>query len=234
MDVPYGGAEAGHRPPLLQVGFSVQVGRLNVANTVGVWCVQEEEVCRDDAIAGHLHKISHSHVLPPPFHKAFLPTGTRNKAAWVAPYTHSTSHLVLSSLSIYTIKWIIFLFKPKKTRCSGSKPSAAVFVRLCVKGLFRMRKLHSREYSEREGLWMNLAEDWKLPGRLRVLWFEPARQAGWAPNDRSCRYAALHVGPDLTSDTHNTTPRPRQSQETGGWCILSMCILTHAYIFSWQ
>lgn len=35
-DIPYGGAEAGHRPPLLQVGFSVQVGRLNVANTVGV------------------------------------------------------------------------------------------------------------------------------------------------------------------------------------------------------
>lgn len=34
--VPYGDAEAGHRPPLLQVGFSVQVGRLNVANAIVV------------------------------------------------------------------------------------------------------------------------------------------------------------------------------------------------------
>ena len=69
---PHRDAEAGHRPPLLQVGLSIQVGRLYVTHTVGVRRVQEQEVCGDNLIAKHLDKISHSHILPTPLHKLLL------------------------------------------------------------------------------------------------------------------------------------------------------------------
>lgn len=65
-------AEPRHNPPLLEIGLSIQVGRLCVTHTIGVWCVKEKEVCRDDLIVDHLHEISYPHILPTSLHKLFL------------------------------------------------------------------------------------------------------------------------------------------------------------------
>lgn len=83
VGIPYCDADARHCPPLLQVRFSIQVGGLNVAHTVGVWCVQEEEVRGDDFIANHLYKISHSHLFPPFPHKLFLSPEIRDRVPWL-------------------------------------------------------------------------------------------------------------------------------------------------------
>lgn len=71
QEVPHHDTDAGHGSSLLQVGLSIQAGGLYVTHTVGVGRVQEQQVRRDDLIADHPHKVSHSHVLPAFLHKLF-------------------------------------------------------------------------------------------------------------------------------------------------------------------
>lgn len=76
--VPHRCADAGHHPPLLQVGLSIQVGRLDVTHAAWVWRVQEQQVCWDGLIANYLDKISHSHILPAPLYKILCFPKTRD------------------------------------------------------------------------------------------------------------------------------------------------------------
>lgn len=78
MGGSYHHTEASQGSPLLQVGLSIQTGRLHVAHTLGVGGVEEQEVRRDNPVAGHLDKISHSHVLPAPPHKQLGPPDIRH------------------------------------------------------------------------------------------------------------------------------------------------------------
>jgi hypothetical protein len=52
----------------LQVGLSVQVGGLNVAQPIGVTGGQEQNVRRDDLIAAKTHKVSHVDFFPESVH----------------------------------------------------------------------------------------------------------------------------------------------------------------------
>lgn len=74
----YRDTEASQGSSLLQVGLSIQTGGLHVAHTPGVGGVEEQEVRRDNLVAGHLDKISHSHVLPVLPHKLLGPPDIRH------------------------------------------------------------------------------------------------------------------------------------------------------------
>lgn len=110
-EIPHRHAEARQRPPLLQVGLSIQVGRLYVTPTVWVWRVHEQEVCGNDFIANHLHKISHSHILPTPLQKLSLFPKIRhvryimfmNTQPWVA-----FASIFVKIINCYTGRVVVF------------------------------------------------------------------------------------------------------------------------------
>lgn len=57
---------------LFEVGLPVQVGRLDVADAVGVRGVQQQHVCRDDLITGQTDKVPHMDILPTLVHIRLL------------------------------------------------------------------------------------------------------------------------------------------------------------------
>lgn len=66
--------EAADHLPSLQVGLSIQVGSLNVAQAIRVTGGQQQNVRRDDLIAAKTHKISHTDFFPESVHiLLFLP-----------------------------------------------------------------------------------------------------------------------------------------------------------------
>lgn len=49
---------------LLEVGLPINVGRLNIADALGVTGIQQEEVCRDDIVGLQFDEISQMDVAP--------------------------------------------------------------------------------------------------------------------------------------------------------------------------
>lgn len=59
---------------MLQVGLSIQVGSLNVAQPIGVTGGKQQNVCRDDLIAAKTHEVSHTDFFPESVHiRLFFP-----------------------------------------------------------------------------------------------------------------------------------------------------------------
>ena len=72
-----------HHLPLLEVGLSVQIGRLDVTHSVGVGGVQQHHVRRDDLITEQPHQVPHTHISPALVHiLMLLPT----------EHTHTHTH----------------------------------------------------------------------------------------------------------------------------------------------
>lgn len=109
-------ADSRHSCPLLQVGLSIQVGCLYVTHTVGVWCVKQEEVCRNDLIANNLHKISHSHIFPVSLHKLLLFPAEMSDASdhyifiWNFFFLFKTFTLIYAEVFVSFIKDIAIFF----------------------------------------------------------------------------------------------------------------------------
>ena len=61
------GEASDHLAPF-QVGLSIQVGCLDVAQPVGVTGVEQQDVCRDDLVAAKTHKVSHADFFPESVH----------------------------------------------------------------------------------------------------------------------------------------------------------------------
>lgn len=64
--------EAADDLPLLQVGLSVQRGRLDVAQPVGVTGAQQQNVGREDLVTPEPDEVSHPHLLPVLLHIASI------------------------------------------------------------------------------------------------------------------------------------------------------------------
>ena len=73
--VTYELREASDHLSLLQVGLPVQVGRLDVAQPIGVAGGQQQDVCGDGLIAAEAHEVSHADLFPEPVHVLLLLPG---------------------------------------------------------------------------------------------------------------------------------------------------------------
>lgn len=110
--------EATDHLPSLQVGLSIQIGSLDVAQSIRVTGGQQQNVRRDDLIAAETHKISHSDFFPESIHiLLFLPgketainkTGRKwiiPESVWWAHTAHLTKFLFSGMLKISIIKTI--------------------------------------------------------------------------------------------------------------------------------
>ena len=73
--VTYELREASDHLALLQVGLPVQVGRLDVAQPIGVAGGQQQDICGDGLIAAEAHEVSHADLFPEPVHVLLLLPG---------------------------------------------------------------------------------------------------------------------------------------------------------------
>lgn len=87
MWVTYKLREAADHLPPLQVGLSVQVGGLDVAQPVGVTGGEQQNVRREDFVAAKTHKVSHVDFFPESVHVLFFFPGKQT----LINETHETS-----------------------------------------------------------------------------------------------------------------------------------------------
>ncbi len=79
--------KAAHHLPLLEVGFTVQCGRLNLTQAVWVAAAEQQNIRWQNLIAAQTNEVSDPHLFPVFLHITFLtPTKGTRKQMW---FTHN-------------------------------------------------------------------------------------------------------------------------------------------------